>query len=62
MALNSRSARANYISHFDAAGQRCRLFGLQKVAEKYPLPIGAQTMLKVVSPQICKSGALALLP
>jgi hypothetical protein len=55
-------ARANYISHYDAAGQRCRLFGLHKVCEKYPPPTRAQTRLEVVSSQIRKSGAAALLP
>jgi hypothetical protein len=50
------------MSDYGAGGQFCKLLALQKVCEKYPLPTEAQTAVEVVPSQICKSGAVALLP
>ena len=52
----------HHVPNYDAGGQFRRLFCLQKVCEKYPGPMEAQAAPGLESSQICKSGALALLP
>lgn len=59
----NRSVRRKLgVPNQDAGGQFLKLFGLQKVCEKYPLPTMAQPTPALVSSQICKSGAAELPP